>query len=266
MTSEIINNRPVYVKKGGTIAMGIWWSCNSWRISSLSKKGKCAGMKTYTDEFCVGNVEGYDWEWQPTKNNWGDAGEGLMVECKNFSISKNEEVTTFKEWGTDYKIEFDIVVLNQPKDVWNSAFQFTIGQNGKKIGCRSPALWINKSGYLHFCTSYKTTDLPWGNCFNYDFEFGQNYHVVIAQFQDENGISQYEIEIDGQIVHSIQNDDAQSFSNVKFYASNPWDPSFTSDIGLIENFKILPGNNFIRITTIRKLLLISKFIVLFQYL
>ena len=247
MTSEIINNRPVYVKKGGTIAMGIWWSCNSWRISLLSKKGKCAGMKTYTDEFCVGNVGGYDWEWQPTKNNWGDAGEGLMVECKNFSISKNEEVTTFKEWGTDYKIEFDIVVLNQPKDVWNSAFQFTIGQNGKKIGCRSPAFWINKSGFLHFCTSYKASDLPWGNCFNYDFEFGQNYHVVIAQFQDENGISQYEIEIDGQIVHSIQNDDAQSFSNVKFYASNPWDPSFTSDIGLIENFKILPGNNFIRI-------------------
>ena len=72
MTSEIINNRPVYVKKGGTIAMGIWWSCNSWRISSLSKKGKCAGMKTYTDEFCVGNVGGYDWEWQPTKNNWDD--------------------------------------------------------------------------------------------------------------------------------------------------------------------------------------------------
>ena len=64
--------------------------------------------------------------------------------------------------------------------------------------------------------------------------------MVIEQYQ-ENGIYLYEIEIDGETVHSIQNDDAKSFSNVKFYASNPWYPSFTSNIGLMENFKMLPG-------------------------
>ena len=81
LSSEILNNRPVYVKNGGQVQAAIWWSCNSWRIGPISKKGKCYGIRSYTDEFCVGNVGGYDWQYMNSKKAWVDAGEGLMVEC-----------------------------------------------------------------------------------------------------------------------------------------------------------------------------------------
>ena len=91
MSSEILNNRPVYVMKGGALA--IWWSCNSWRIGPISKKGKCFGIRSYTDEFCVGNIGGYDWQYiHSPPNNWKDAGEGLVIECSG----KCQSATVFR--------------------------------------------------------------------------------------------------------------------------------------------------------------------------
>ena len=165
-----------------------------------------------------------------------------LIFIADFAISKNKKLTTFKEWGLDYKIEFDIAVQTQPQNAYTSVFHLSTGQNGKNVGARIPGVWVNKKGFLHFCTLFSAKELPWGNCFNHKIEFGQDYHVVIEQYEEDE-VYKYEIEVDGQIVHSIQYDDAQLFSNVDFYASNPWDPPFTSNIGLMENFTIFPGKN-----------------------
>ena len=74
--------------------------------------------------------------------------------------------------------------------------------------------------------------------FNYAFVDGQKYHFVIEQTL-EDGIVMYRIIVDGEVVHSKQNNKPQSFNNVMAYVSDPWTPTFD---GCLENLKLTPGN------------------------
>ena len=75
--------------------------------------------------------------------------------------------------------------------------------------------------------------------FNYQyFEEGQKYHFVIEQTL-EDGIVMYKIIVDGEVVHSQQNNKPQNFNNVMAYVSDPWTPTFD---GCLENLKLTPGN------------------------
>ena len=43
--------------------------------------------------------------------------------------------------------------------------------------------------------------------------------------------------VDGNTIYSGENTDPKDFENVKVYVSDPWYASFTSEYGLLENFK-----------------------------
>ena len=74
--------------------------------------------------------------------------------------------------------------------------------------------------------------------FNFDYSLNQKFHIVVKQFKDSGEKYKFEIEVDGSTVHSVENQQAVQFSNVKFYACSPWDSCFTNDIGLFENFEL----------------------------
>ena len=60
--------------------------------------------------------------------------------------------------------------------------------------------------------------------------------IEIHQRYTSGGKYRYFIKINGEEIHSIVNNDAQQFYNVKVYASNPWDPIVCP--GYIKNFAI----------------------------
>ena len=79
--------------------------------------------------------------------------------------------------------------------------------------------------------------------FNYEFEEGQKYHFVIEQTV-EDGIVMYKIIVDGEVVHSKQNNNPQDFNNVMAYVSDPWRNPFD---GCLENLELTPGNGKLEI-------------------
>ena len=51
------------------------------------------------------------------------------------------------------------------------------------------------------------------------------------------------VEKDGESIFDSENIKPQSFDNVWFYTSNPWDDALTSDFGKVENLMIFMEPN-----------------------
>ena len=48
------------------------------------------------------------------------------------------------------------------------------------------------------------------------------------------------IKINGMELMSWSFHTANSYSNIQFFASNPWEPSFIDQFGTVENLKVIP--------------------------
>ena len=74
-------------------------------------------------------------------------------------------------------------------------------------------------------------------------EGGQTYDLEIEQSKKEDGKIYYEIKVIGDVLHSVENTDAQDFENVHVYAGSPYSTPFSSEHGRLENleWEILSG-------------------------
>ena len=148
-------------------------------------------------------------------------------------VSKGKLLETLPKWGRLYTVEADITVKKIPTTTWTNIFHFTIKDNHVKLGDRIPAVWINKAGYFHISSAVN------GNrnfVKDFNFDVGEKYHMKIQQFQRDNKII-YEVLINGKPIHSGENTDPKDFENVKVYVSDPWYNPFSSEYGVLENFK-----------------------------
>ena len=125
------------------------------------------------------------------------------------------------------------------KEQFTNVFHFTIGGKNHQYGDRIPALLISKGDKKFRIRSAVNGNKNYGQ--NFDFKMNQQYHIVIQQFYKQCGKYVFQIQIDDQIKHSVVNSKAQVFENVKLYASNPWHTPFTSNYGLLKNFKVEQG-------------------------
>ena len=156
----------------------------------------------------------------------------------SIAISKGQILKHYQEWSPSFRIEFDIMVSSVLKEIWTNVFHFTIGGNNHQYGDRIPAFWIRwnqKFGIYSAVNNNKNHNRE------FDFKMNQQYHIVIRQFYKQCGKYVYQIEIDGQIKHSVDNNNAKVFENVKLYASDPWHTPFTSNYGLLKNLKVEQG-------------------------
>ena len=149
-----------------------------------------------------------------------------------FDLSKNQLLNTFANWGPTYEVSFDITVKSLTFEGWINVIHFTTEGSMVEIGNQIPALFLNSEGYFHFCSAVNDQI---NYQYNYDFVIDHQYHVIIKQTEDT-----YSINIDGEIVDS-QASQPHEFTNIHFYASDPWFNPFSFDIGLLENLAINHG-------------------------
>ena len=149
-----------------------------------------------------------------------------------FDLSKNQLLDTFANWGPTYEVSFDITVKSLTFEGWINVIHFTKEGDNGEIGNRIPALFLNSDSYFHFCSAVND---QYNYQYNYDIVLDHQYHVIIKQTDDT-----YSINIDGEIVDS-QASQPHEFTNIKFYASNPWYNPFSFDIGMLANLAINHG-------------------------
>ena len=131
------------------------------------------------------------------------------------------------------------------KETWTNVFHFTIGGNNHQYGDRIPAFWIRKNKKFGIFSAVNNNKNHYRE---FDFKMNQQYQILIRQFYKQCGKYVYQIEIDGQIKHSVDNNNAKVFENVRLYASDPWHTPFTSNYGLLKNLKVEQGTyvHFVR--------------------
>ncbi|XP_065674836.1 uncharacterized protein LOC136091334 isoform X2 [Hydra vulgaris] len=135
----------------------------------------------------------------------------------------------------EYEISFDLYLtsfLNQ----WVSVIHFTIDLNASKYGDRSFSLF--------FFNNYALISSSINGITNYDIWFPSPFSLMewnkffISQFL-LNGIYNYVIKLNGAVIVTLQNTNAQPFEHVRVYASDPWYPA---QPGYIRNLVVTNAN------------------------
>ena len=111
---------------------------------------------------------------------------------------------------------------------------FLKGGDQSNHGDRIPAFWVGKNSQnLRRFAIHSSV----GNNKNYGFHKrfpqGTKRHYLIHQYQACDGKDYFEVKRDDNSLLKVENTNAQDFSNVKVYASDPWYDTFD---GTLENF------------------------------
>ena len=151
-------------------------------------------------------------------------------------IKKGQLVHVLKKWGPEFKIEFDITVKIRPSNRTNIV-HFKTGVKNGQYGDRIPEIYLRPNS--KFVDVRSAVNGDYNHLFSFEYILNQKYHIVVKQYKDTGNKYIYEIEVNGSTDHSVENQQAQQFSNVKFYACSSWeDGCFTNDFGLFENFEL----------------------------
>lgn len=152
----------------------------------------------------------------------------LQANCYNINngirLSRGPQIDEISLLAPAWYVSLDIRPYgNTP--YWSNVIHFTAdGKNINTHGSRVPAIFFKgRSRKLHICN-------PVNSDSNYCFDsepliLNQYTKVEIKQHQLSDGKFRLEIKIGGESVHSVINDKARFFGNVKVYRSDPWYPT-----------------------------------------
>nr|XP_047133477.1 uncharacterized protein LOC100212045 [Hydra vulgaris] len=152
------------------------------------------------------------------------------------SLVKGKIIAEIPKLDKEYLIAFDLNPYSFDVD-WHSVVHFTVGSNNARNGDRIPGIWFHENGdgtllivsSINGNRNYGVTTNP----------FQLNLWSNIEVTQILRGTAHiYTIRINGNVFYSEVNNQAQSFDNVKVYASDPW---HEVQNGSIKNFFIVNG-------------------------
>ena len=157
-----------------------------------------------------------------------------------------EQGKTFQSGLTIYKkfsIKFEVLLTEFNNNRFSNIIHFTNGTSLKgKYGDRIPAVWSKGTGDPNYRQLYFAMAL--GQDENKVFSTVKSYSmhqwlcVEIRQVLS-NGKYMFEIAVDSEVVHSVENTNPVDFHNVTVYISNP---NSNLQEGRIRNIKLMTGN------------------------
>ena len=151
-------------------------------------------------------------------------------------LVKEKLVAVIPKLDKEYLVSFDIKP-NSFVSGWHSVIHFTIGSDVTNYGDRVPGVWFHEDakGGLHIAAPINGERNLFFN--TKPITVKQWSRVEISQILKDN-VYVYAIRINGELVFSENNKQAQSFDNVKVYASDPW---YDAQDGSIRNLFIING-------------------------
>nr|XP_047132657.1 uncharacterized protein LOC100200642 [Hydra vulgaris] len=134
----------------------------------------------------------------------------------------------------EFLISFD-VYPSMFDSGWHNLIHFTIGSDNDRYGDRVPSISFFENGNLQVASSingYKN----W--YFNTEpVELNKWTNIEVSQIYKDS-FYLYTIRINGMVVYSVNNNQSESFEDVKIYASDPWSKVYN---GSIKNFFVING-------------------------
>lgn len=148
-----------------------------------------------------------------------------VITLPGFRTTRNNMVSVIPRLSKTFSVRFEV----NPKYFqtgWTNVIHLSTGDNCCNHGDRVPAVWFHGASRtatvnkMHICFSI---DNNGNHCFNTKTNIprGQWTSVEISQ-RAEGSAHRYEIKVNGTVVHSIVNNAAREFDDVKVYTSDPW--------------------------------------------
>ena len=152
------------------------------------------------------------------------------------SLKRGNLIALIPQLDKEYLVSFE-VKPNLFLTGWHSVIHFTIDSDITNYGDRVPGVWFHEDGKggLHIAAPINGERNLFFN--TKPITVKQWSRVEISQILKDN-VYVYAIRINGELVFSENNKQAQSFDNVKVYASDPW---YDAQDGSIRNLFIING-------------------------
>ena len=154
-------------------------------------------------------------------------------------VVRGKLLEALPNWGSVYTVEADITVTKRPARSKNriNIFYFRPSSCTKFGDSLIPAVYLSSRTFVIcstddvFCGGF-SKEVP--------FELGKKYHLMIQQIK-QNGKTIYTIKVNGNKIWSVENFAARTFHYVQVYVSEPSFEAFTSEYGILSNFKYSKG-------------------------
>ncbi|XP_066922075.1 uncharacterized protein [Clytia hemisphaerica] len=147
---------------------------------------------------------------------------------------KNTLAITIPVYSPEWSYQFTYHVNAFLDDTWCAIMSTTNSQvQHGEYGYRAPAIYLNNPQRYFSITNAVNGDKIHKELFqgliantSYDIEFHQRYK--------SGGVYTYSIVVNGDVIHTVDNNQAVQFYNVKIWLSDPWHRACD---GNISNFK-----------------------------
>ena len=111
---------------------------------------------------------------------------------------------------------------------------FTRGEDNSKYGDRVPKVSFSQQKFIvassiNGNSNHLLESEP--------LESDKTYDLVIEQSMKEDGKIYHEIKVNDEVIHSVENTDAQEYDNVYVYVGSPDNEPFTAEHGRLESLE-----------------------------
>ena len=122
-----------------------------------------------------------------------------------------------------YSLHVEFMVTGPfPTDRWYNIYHATINGNNKIYGSRTPGIWILYKNGKMYPNVHSAVRGNKDYTTNID-SIPLNEWIIINVSQTKIGTEyQYVVEVNGKVLHTVNNTKPKEFENVKIYISNPW--------------------------------------------
>ena len=142
-------------------------------------------------------------------------------------MTKGNLVAVLKKWGKFFRVTAKIrLAKNYPIEGTPNIVHFTRG--GDKIP--KLTLWNQK---FTFASDGDINYLVQSE----QLEGDKTYDLVIEQSMKEDGKIYHEIKVNDEVIHSVENTDAQEYDKVYVYVGSPDNEPFTAEHGRLESLE-----------------------------
>ena len=145
-------------------------------------------------------------------------------------------LTTLTTLGKEWRITFDFKPTDYDHNNWTSLIHLTAGGNNKTVyGDRTPAIFFHPDLGMHVSSAINGNP-TYSVDLNQPPLVGEWTNIVMSQAKSTGEEFIFKTEINGTESFTTVNVQAESFSSVKVYASDPY---YTAQPGFIRNLVIM---------------------------
>ena len=159
----------------------------------------------------------------------------LFNSSSELQLKKNQELAVIQKLGKEWLVSFEIKPTQYR--LFGLAFQMTTNGKVGQYGDNTPAIWLHRTKGV-FVSSAVNGNGNFGKYFLPPIPEGNWTKIEVKQQQLQNSSFIYSISIDGLERFLIENNQPQTFENVKIWAGDPW---VDVQEGVIRNLKVMGG-------------------------